>query len=239
VQALRAAIETLGIALDERAFERFTRYRELLLAANARFNLTRITDPVEIEMRLFADSLALLPLIPAGAVNLLDIGSGGGLPGLALAIALPELPIDLLDATAKKARFLDDTARELELTQVRAMQGRAEDLGRNPDFRERYAVVTARAVARLVTLAELALPLVAPGGVALLPKGGAAAQELTDARYAIGMLGGRARRPLRTPLPGTTIIAIAKHKPTPAQFPRRPGIPNKTPLSAPRDFSAK
>ena len=234
--ALVAAATTLGVALDERAIERFARYRELLLAANALFNLTRVTEPLEIEMRLFADSLTLLPLIPSNATCLLDIGSGGGLPGLALAIARPELSIDLLDATGKKVRFLADTARELDLPHVRAIQGRAEDLARDPAHREVYAVVTARAVARLVTLAELVLPFVAPGGVALLPKGNAAAQELADARYAIGMLGGRARRPIRTPIEGTIIIAINKHKPTPAHFPRSPGIPNKTPLIAPRDF---
>jgi 16S rRNA (guanine527-N7)-methyltransferase len=230
MQHLLAAAERLGVALDAAAIERFRRYRELLLAANAQFNLTRVTDPAEVETRLFADSLALLPLVPPAARRLLDIGSGGGVPGLALAIVRPDLAVTLLDATAKKVRFLTDTARALDLPAVTAIHGRAEEIARDPAHRAGYDVVTARAVARLVTLVELTLPCVALGGVALMPKGSAAAQELAEAAYAIALLGGQARPLIQPPLEGTMIVAVDKRAPTPAQFPRRTGVPNKTPL---------
>lgn len=205
-------------------------YRDLLLAANARFNLTRITDPAEVEVRLLADSLSLLPFVSEGTSRLLDIGSGGGVPGLALAIARPDLRITLLDATAKKVNFLAETADALGLERVTAIQGRAEELARDRRYRERYDAVTARAVARLATLAELAIPFLSSGGRAILPKGAAAAEELAEARYAIGLLGGRARPLVETTIEGTTIVIIDKRKPTPQAYPRTTGTPNKHPL---------
>jgi 16S rRNA (guanine527-N7)-methyltransferase len=230
---LRDAAARLNVPLDETSIERFRRYRDLLLAANEQFNLTRVTDPAEVEIRLFADSLALLPLVPDAAERLLDIGSGGGVPGLALAIVRPTLEVVLLDATAKKVRFLAETARALNLEHVTAIHGRAEELARDTRHRERYTAVTARAVARLATLAELTLPFLQPGGVAILPKGGGAAEELAEARYAIDVLGGRARPLVHPPLEGTTIAVIDKLRPTPVEFPRRTGVPSKSPLYGP------
>lgn len=230
MQTLIDHADRLGVPLDAEAVERFQQYRDLLLAANERFNLTRITDPDEVEVRLFADSLSLLPHLPDNSRRLLDIGSGGGVPGLALAIARPDLPVSLLDATAKKVRFLAETADALGLDNVTAIQGRAEELARDRRHRERYDAVTARAVARLVTLVELALPFLSIGGRAILPKGSAAAEELDEARYAIGLLGGRAHPPIETDIEGTTLIIVDKRKPTPAVYPRNTGVPNKSPL---------
>jgi 16S rRNA (guanine527-N7)-methyltransferase len=229
---LRLEVAKLGITLDDAAYDRLDRYRALLLAANEQFNLTRITAPEDVELRLLADSLALLPLIPAEARSLLDIGSGGGVPGLPLAIARPVLRVVLLDATAKKVRFLEATARELGLENVVAVHGRAEELARDGQHRERYDIVTARAVARLVTLVELALPFLAVGGRALLPKGSAAAEELAEARYATGMLGGVAAAPVDA-IAGTRVVVVEKRRPTPAQFPRRTGVPGSSPLFGP------
>jgi 16S rRNA (guanine527-N7)-methyltransferase len=230
---LTAVTERLGIQLDAQALDRLARYRELLLDANSRFNLTRITDPDEIETRLFGESLALLTHVPPHATTLLDLGSGGGVPGLPLAIARPDLRVVLLDATAKKVAFLAETARELGLERVTALQGRAEEIGRNPQHRDHYDVVTARAVARLVTLVELALPLLVPGGVGLFPKGAGADEEVDEARYAVGMLGGRARPVISDAFTGTRLVAIDKRRPTPAAFPRRTGVPHKSPLLGP------
>jgi 16S rRNA (guanine527-N7)-methyltransferase len=220
----------LGVDLDAEAVDRFATYRDLLLDANTRFNLTRVTDPEDVEVRLFADSLSLLPHFPPNPVSVLDIGSGGGVPGLALAIARPTLPVTLLDATAKKVRFLQETATALGLDQVRAIHGRAEELARDPSHRERHTVVTARAVARLTTLVELALPFLSLGGRAILPKGRSAAEELDEARYAIGLLGGRARPLAATPLEATTLVVIDKRRSTPPAYPRATGIPNRNPL---------
>jgi 16S rRNA (guanine527-N7)-methyltransferase len=138
--------------------------------------------------------------------------------------------VTLLDATAKKVRFLAETADALGLNNVTAIHGRAEELARDRHHRERYDVVTARAVARLVTLVELALPFLSLGGRAVLPKGAAAAEELADARYAIGLLGGRALPLAETPIEGTTLVLIDKRRPTPAAYPRATGVPNKSPL---------
>lgn len=230
MQRLIAHADRLGVTVDAEAVERFRQYRDLLLAANERFNLTAVTDPDEVELRLFADSISLLPHVPENAAHLLDIGSGGGVPGLALAIVRPRLLVTLLDATAKKVRFLAETADLLGLDNVSAIQGRAEELARGRLHRERYDAVTARAVARLVTLAELSLPFLTVGGRAILPKGSAAAEELDEARYAIGLLGGRARPLIETPIEGTTLVVIDKRKPTPAAYPRTTGVPNKSPL---------
>jgi 16S rRNA (guanine527-N7)-methyltransferase len=147
-----------------------------------------------------------------------------------LAIARPDMHVTLLDATGKKVRFLAETAEALGLQHVTAIQGRAEELARDPAHREQYDVVTARAVARLATLAELTLPFVRKGGVAILPKGAAALDELREARHAIGLLGGRARDPHVAEVEGTTVIIIDKRNQTPITYPRHTGIPNKTPL---------
>ncbi len=231
MQALIDHADRLGVTLDAQAVERFQQYRDLLLAANERFNLTSITDPHEVEVRLFADSLSLLPYVPGDSRRLLDIGSGGGVPGLALAIARPELNVTLLDATAKKVRFLAETADALGLDHVTAIQGRAEELARDRNHRERYDVVTARAVARLVTLVELAIPFLTVGGRAILPKGSAASEELEEARYAIGLLGGRVQPLIETEIEGTTLVLVEKRKPSPAAYPRNTGVPNKSPLT--------
>jgi 16S rRNA (guanine527-N7)-methyltransferase len=220
----------IGVELGDAMLERFAHYRDLLLEANQRFNLTRITDPADFEVRVLADSLLLLPYVPADAKRLLDVGSGGGVPGLVLAIARPELRITLLDATGKKVRFLADAAVSLGLPHVTAMQGRAEELGHDTHHREAYDVVTARAVARLATLAELTLPFARRGGRAILPKGGAAAEELFEARYAIGVLGGIAQPLHPGPIEGTTVVVVDKRRATANIYPRRTGIPNKSPL---------
>lgn len=225
MNSLQATLDRLGISIAAEAVTKLTRYRDLLLDANRRFNLTAITSPADVDERLVAASLALLSLLPSDAATLLDVGTGGGIPGIPLAIARPELRVTLLDATAKKVRFLEDVIQELGLSNASAVWGRAEDLGHDPTHRERYAVVTARAVARLVTLAEFTLPFARVGGVVLLPKGAGAQDELDEARYAVRILGGSAR-----PLDGSTVVVLDKQTLTAPAYPRRPGIPAKSPL---------
>jgi 16S rRNA (guanine527-N7)-methyltransferase len=207
-------------------------YRRRLLAANRKLNLTAIVDPDEIDARLVDESLALLDLIPLSANSLLDIGSGGGVPGIPLAIAAPSMQVTLLDATQKKVDFLRVTAAALALANVTALQGRAEELGRDPAHREQYDVVTARAVARLAALVELALPLLRVGGVALLPKGEAAADELSEAAEALGELGGDGRLVVLDE-PALRVIVVEKTAPTPERYPRRTGLPQKRPIGVP------
>lgn len=215
------------IVVPDETLAALHRYRDLLLAGNRRFNLTAITDPDEVDDRLIAESLSLLPRIPQDTRTLLDVGSGGGIPGIPIAIARRSIGVSLLDATAKKVRFLDETATALDLGNVTTLWGRVEDLAHDPAHRERYDIVTARAVARLATLAEYVLPLLRVGGIALLPKGAGAAEELAEAQHAIRTLGGRSQ-----PLYPPSLVVIDKIRPTPASYPRPTGQPSKRPLGA-------
>jgi 16S rRNA (guanine527-N7)-methyltransferase len=232
VSALQPTLDRLGIALSAEAVVLLERYRDLLLEANRLVNLTAISDPHEVDVRLIGESLALLPLIPSDALTLLDVGSGGGIPGVPIAIARPEIRVTLLDATEKKARFLTESARALELTNVVARWGRAEELAHDPAQRASYGVVTARGVARLTTLTEYTLPFAQVGGVVILPKGSGAAVELGEAGHAIELLGGRARPSISTPRQGSFVVVIDKTQSTPSNYPRRTGVPAKSPLIA-------
>lgn len=198
------------------------RYLELLLEANRVMNLTSITDPAAARLLHVEDSLTLLPFLPAGAIRLADVGSGGGAPGIPLAIARPECRITCIEATKKKAAFLEKTASELGLKNIRVLDQRAEEIGRG-ELRETYDIAVARAVGAMVWVAEWLLPLVKINGKVLAMKGAKAGGELADAAIAIGKLGGG--KPLVHPvqLPGTAdhvIVEIPKIRKTPPAFPR-------------------
>ena len=226
-------LDTLRLPLDAAARERLDGYVALLMEANAQFNLTAIKDPELIEANLVGGSLELLTLLPDSATSLIDIGSGGGVPGLIIAAARPELTVCLVDSTGKKVRFLEETAGILGLANVTAVHGRAEDLAQDATYREQFDVGTARAVARLATLVELVLPFVTPGGVGVFPKGTGALDELEEALQAIGFVGGRRPEAIPSKLDESTYIAIEKARETPARFPRRVGIPGKRPIGVP------
>ncbi|MGH2601581.1 MAG: 16S rRNA (guanine(527)-N(7))-methyltransferase RsmG, partial [Dehalococcoidia bacterium] len=208
-----------------------------LLEWNARFNLTAITDPDEIERWLFLDSLLLVPIIDRltadNPARLVDIGSGAGFPGVPLAIARPDLEITLVEATAKKVTFLDHLIAELDLPNVTAMHARAEDLGRHAAHRGAYDLATARAVASLPALIELTMPLLCLGGHALLPKGLDLDDELAAGQRAASPLGARIVSDEIAPGSSTRILVVTKEKPTPDRFPRRAGIPAREPLGTP------
>lgn len=237
---LAAASATYGVVLDDDALARFARYRDLLLTWNDRFNLTAIREPDEVERRLFLDAMAMIPTLDRTVASLaertktvprlVDVGSGAGLPGLALKIARPEIDVTLVDATAKKVSFLDAVIAELELPAVRAVHGRAEDLGQSADYRGQFDVATARAVASLPVLLEYVVPLLATGGAALLPKGLAIDDELRQGQRAAAKLGARIVASDRLPGMSTRLVVAEKQSSTPAQYPRRSGLPSRTPL---------
>ena len=207
----------------------FQAYLEILLRENAKHNLTAITDPEEIRQKHFADSLALLEgapcPVPPGAF-LLDVGSGGGFPGVPLKIARPDISLTLLEATRKKADFLKLLLEELGL-EGEVVNARAEDAARDPAYRGRFDVVTARAVAALPVLCELCLPFVKPGGAFIALKGQSekAQEELHAARAAIKTLGGEVERvQSETTIYGErTRIILRKISRTPAEYPRNYG----------------
>jgi 16S rRNA (guanine527-N7)-methyltransferase len=235
---------TAGIDLDERAAARFDVYRDLLVAWNARFNLTAIVEPAEIDRRLFLDTLMLLPAMDAAVAEtssprLIDIGSGAGFPGLALKVARPAWQVTLVEATGKKVDFLRACIGELGLRGVAAHHGRAEDLGRDPAYRERFDLATARAVASLPTLLELCAPFLRLGGRAYFPKGLNLAEEFEAGRRAAPLVGVRLVGAEVLPGDQTTLVVAEKVGQTPWRFPRRSGIPTKEPLgAAPADRDA-
>jgi 16S rRNA (guanine527-N7)-methyltransferase len=224
----------LGLALDAEQLDLFDRYAALLIEGAAAFNLTTVRDPDAIVDRHFLDSLTVLLALPAGARTAIDVGSGAGFPGMALKFVRPELEVTLLDATGKKARWLDQTARALGVSGVRAIAERAESLARSPEHRERYDVAVARAVAPLAVLYELCLPFVRIGGSFVAQKSAAGADtEVPAAERALVALGGalRAVREVRhDALPNRVLVEAEKVRATPAEYPRRPGQPGKKPL---------
>lgn len=237
MEPLIAGARELGITLSRYhmlAFEAC--YRELV-EWNRRFNLTAITDWEGVLVRHFLDSLSCLKALPREELRrarVVDVGTGAGFPGLPLKIVCPEMRLTLLEATGKKVTFLKHIVSVLGLKGVEVIHGRAEQLGRDPTRREQYDWALARAVADMPTLAEYLLPLVRVGGTALAQKGEDAAAEVHGAENAIATLGGRVRQLLPVELRGLAetryLVVVDKVAATPEKYPRRPGIPKKSPL---------
>ncbi len=228
-----------GLALSADQVAQFDRYLRALLDWNRRVNLTAITEPRAVVIRHFLDSLSCLLAFPAGeGLAVIDVGTGAGFPGLPLKIARPDLRLTLLEATAKKVRFLEHVVQALGMSSVVVIWGRAETLAHDPAHRERYDCVVARALAELAALAELCLPFARLGGRVIAPKKGAVAAEIARARTAISLLGGRLWEPVPVTLPEEPerrfLVVIEKVQPTPPRFPRRPGMPVRRPLGVPR-----
>ena len=215
------------------AVERFV---ELLLDANTRLNLTRVTEPDAVARLHLLDSLSALPHVDRlGPPTALDLGSGGGVPGLVLALARPEISWTLVDSVGKKCDAMRGLAQALGLRSVTVIAERAEILGRDPRHRERYELVTARACAALPVLAEYALPLTSVGGALLAWKGPltAADDEVVQGEAAAAQLGGESPVIHETAIPALRqhrLLEVRKERATPARYPRRPGEPGRRPL---------
>lgn len=222
-----------GINLDAAQTEQFDLYYRELVDWNQRINLTTITEREQVETRHFLNSLAVHTALPAGTLSggarVIDIGSGGGFPGLPLRIAFPQIRLTLAESAGKRAAFLRHVIEAIGLSSVEVRSGRAEDLGREPQLREGFDVVLARAVAKLPVLAELMLPFCRVGGLVVAHKGSDVANEVQDAQHAIHETGGTLGEVRPVGLT-TSLVVIEKVSGTPDRFPRRPGIPAKRPL---------
>jgi 16S rRNA (guanine527-N7)-methyltransferase len=240
MEKLYSGAKKLGLELSPGQLRQFDIYYQELVAFNQRVNLTRITDYAAVQINHFLDALTLSlvwpPAKPVARLRVIDVGSGAGIPGLPLKILFPDIKLTLLDATAKKAAFLDHLSRKLGLDNVEIMVGRAENIAHQAGYRESFDMVLARGVAPLVTLAELTLPFGHPGSSFIAQKKGDIDPEIAEASWAISLLGGELREIKRISLEEFTddrkLVVVSKVSPTPKAYPRRPGIPRKRPLLA-------
>ncbi len=236
---LRGAAE-LGLEVSAR-LDTFAHLLDLLQEGNTRLNLTALRTEPDIVLKHFVDSLSCLRggLLDGGGLDgelqVLDLGTGAGFPALPLAIVRPGLHIVPMDSTRKKIEFVMTTAHVLALNNVRPLVGRAETLGHDPVHREQYDRVVVRAVAALPVLTELALPLLRMGGLMVAQKGSLLDDELALGRRVAKMLGGVLENVQTFGLPMSgdprTLVCVRKTAPTPDKYPRREGVPAKSPLS--------
>lgn len=240
-ERLATLLEPVGVDLTGDQVRQLTRYGELLHERNAVTNLTAVRDIEGVEKRLVLESVRLVPAIRAtpaidatGRRTMLDVGTGGGLPGMVLAICCPDITTYLLDATGKKIAFLDEVVADLDLPNVQTIHGRAEEIGHQPRYRNAFDLVTARAVSSTSALLELGLPMLRTGGTMLLPKGVEIEEELDAGSRAADLLNGEIVSAEFLPEVGSTIetrlVVVRKKGPTPGKYPRRSGIPARDPL---------
>lgn len=225
----------LGLRLSRSQLSALALYERELVDWNARFNLTAIRDPQEIYIKHFLDSLTcLLAMREATMGKLVDIGTGAGFPGIPIKIMYPKLQLTLVESVGKKAEFCRHVVKILDLPGVEVIQERAEVLGQDPVYRERYDWAVARAVAILPVLAEYLLPLVRVGGSMLAMKGESGPAEAHRAEHALRVMGGHLRQLMPVTLPGVAeeryLVVIDKVAATPNSYPRKVGVPAKRPL---------
>ena len=225
----------LGIELSQKQKNQFIQFYEFLVEKNKVMNLTGITEFEEVLTKHFLDSLACVKAIDMTKVKtIMDIGTGAGFPGVPLKIAFPHLEACLLDSLKKRVNFLEESFELLGLEGIKAIHGRAEDFAKPGQKREQYDLCVSRAVANLASLSEYCLPYVKIGGEFISYKSGEIEEELSDAKGAVFLLGGRLEECSTFTLPGTDIhrslVKIVKVNGCPKKYPRKSGLPTKSPL---------
>lgn len=222
-----------GFDLSALQLEQFEKYYEMLVETNKVMNLTALTEPQDVAVKHFVDSLMAYNDYFPGKV-LADVGTGAGFPGIPLKIYCPSLKVVLIDSLAKRLNFLQCVIDKLGLNDIECVHLRAEDAGKNTAHREKYDIVTARAVARLSVLSEYCLPLVKVGGIFVALKGKKYQDEIDAAGKALNILGGKIIEAKKVELPGLddgrAVVTIKKVKITPKAYPRKAGLPDKNPL---------
>lgn len=233
MKELEKALTALNLPFDESTLEKYRGYMKGILEWNEKINLTAITDELEFETKHFVDSI-LCCNFPEykNAETVIDIGTGGGFPGVPLAIISPDKHFVLADSLNKRLKVIDTLTSELGISNTKTVHGRAEEMAKNSDFRQSFDLCVSRAVANMAVLAEYCLPFIKVGGYLLAYKGPDAEDEIKAAKKAIKILGGEFVRLETASLEGYNhnIVVIKKMKDTPVKYPRKAGIPTKTPI---------
>lgn len=235
VNDLSEVAKEYGLELTSDQISAFNKYYELIVEWNEKINLTAITEPREVAIKHIVDSLSCYQKeLFTGQVSLIDVGTGAGFPGLPLKIFCPELKLTLLDSLNKRVKFLQLVVDELGLKDVEVIHARSEEAARNKKYREKFDLVTARAVARLPIICEYCLPFVKQGGTFIALKGRQYEEEIQEAQKAFSVLGGKLVKSMPVKLPELedkrAVVYIKKEKATPKVYPRKAGTPERNPI---------
>lgn len=229
---LNAITTQFGLELNDHQLDQFLMYYDLLIEWNNVMNLTAITDMDDVIIKHFADSLLLAKYRNLhNELNVIDVGTGAGFPGIPLKIAFPELKVTLMDSLNKRLKFLNEVIDKLGLDNICTVHARAEDGGRDTRYREQYDIVVSRAVANLSTLSEWCIPFVKTGGYFIPYKSSALPEEMKEGKKAIRILGGQVENIFNTNIPGTdnqrSFVLVKKIEHTDKKYPRKPGAAKK------------
>lgn len=235
LEKFKNGLQQLHIELSEKQMEQFLQYYEMLVEKNKVMNLTAITEFDEVVEKHFLDSISLTQKMDLHQpLKVLDLGTGAGFPGIPLKIVFPELEITLMDSLNKRVLFLQDVISSLQLQDIEAVHGRAEEAARNKKYREGFDLCVSRAVANISTLSEYCLPFVKIGGSFISYKSSTIEDELEDGKKGIAILGGKVKDVYKFTLPDSELqrsfVVIQKEKKTPKAYPRKAGTPSKDPL---------
>ena len=226
-------LEKLNLTLTEEQIEKFYNYMNLLIEWNKKINLTAIVEPKDIILKHFIDSLTIVKYIKEGE-TIIDVGTGAGFPGIPLKIAREDLKITLADSLNKRINFLNEVINKLDLKNIETIHTRAEELGKNKKYREKFDIATSRAVANMSTLSEYLIPFIKVKGRCICMKSSDIDTELENAKKAINILGCKIESKDKFDLPnsdlGRSVIILRKVKNTPSKFPRKAGTPAKEPI---------
>lgn len=232
---LKQASDNEGLDFSEDKYNKFIKYKELIKEWNEKINLTAITEDSEIIKKHFIDSIKVFKFEKLkNAKKVIDIGTGGGFPGIPMKIINSNSKVVLLDSLNKRINFLNEVIKELNLNDIETIHGRAEDFAKESKYREKFDVAVSRAVANLTVLSEFCLPYVKVGGYFVAMKGPAIEEEMVEAKNAIKILGGELEDIIKVDIEGSdldhNLVIIKKLKETPKKYPRKAGMVTKNPL---------
>lgn len=232
---LNEACQRMGLSFDESKYNKFIKYKDLVKEWNEKINLTAITDDEEIIKKHFIDSIKVYKCdYVKDAKSIIDVGTGGGFPGIPMRIVKEDSSIVLLDSLNKRINFLNEVIEQLNLPDIRTIHGRAEDFAQTPEYRQKFDLAVSRAVANLTVLLEFCLPYVKVGGCFVALKGPAIEEELKDAEVALKVLGGKVEEIIEVDIEGSdlkhNLLVVKKIKDTPKKYPRKAGMVTKNPI---------